>query len=1247
MDGNDTLTGGAGADTLDGGAGNDLLQGGNGDDVYRFNLGGGQDIINDIEGIDTLRFGAGVLPADLNLQGGTGNDTYTFSIGDGMDSISDTEGVNRIEFGAGISPDGITVSQSIAEDGERYLDINYGTSDRVSIRNGELGYIQEYRFAGDVVLTYAELLQRFPSINVAGTSGNDIVDGSAGADWLTGAGGNDSLFGGAGDDWLAPDAVEYWSEGNTYSGGVGNDRILGTRASDLYLFGEGDGQDVIGDFHHRLDVGSAGGDYYQDIDPGYGGGLEYRAWAGIPSDINLWNDPGEPVYTGTDTLRFGDGIRSEDVAISIGDINNGGDLYFTLANGMDEVRFIGWSGRLSKPLGRVEFADGTVWSGDFLSTARNHIGGSDGVDWLSGTAADDFLVGFGGSDSLSGYGGDDVIFGGDGADVLYGGDGADTLSGGVGDDFLDGGLGADAMYGRSGNDNFVVDDTSDTVTEYLNEGVDSVQSSMTYTLAANVENLTLTGVSAINGTGNDLANMLIGNAAVNTLTGGAGDDTLDGGTGADVMLGGTGNDLYIVDNVSDKTTENANEGTDTAQSSLTYTLGANVENLILTGTAAINGTGNELDNAITGNSGNNTLDGGLGDDQLSGGAGDDVYIIRPDEGYDVITDSAGNDSIYFGAALNPSNILSTQYSFAPNDLWLTIQSFPLENGMVDISGWFTGNKIENFVFNGALTLTAAEILEQPISTWLDPVFGYMMSIRTLSGYTMVGASGSSTGFLSGTERDDILKGSATAIIGYGGNDSLIGQAGNDILNGGDGNDKLVGDNGDDLLDGGLDVDTMYGGAGNDTYVVDNAGDIVTENLTEGTDTVQSSLTHTLGANIEYLTLTGTTAINGTGNELANVLRGNSAANTLYGLDGNDTLYAGKDDFAFGGNGDDTLIAENTVGNWAYLRGDGGNDVLSGGAGSNQIWGGGGDDTITGGSSQNYIWGDMGGIGGIAGNDVIYGGAVYDLVFGGGGNDYIASNGGNDYLLGEGGDDVVQGGDGNDTLFGGAGNNLLDGGSGVDGLTGGTGNDLLIGGAGSDTIGTGSGVDLIGFNRGDGLDTINVSTVADNTLSLGGGIQLGDLSFTKSANNLILDTGSSDQIILKDWYANTANHSLLTLQMIEEAAADFNPTGGDVLRDNKIETFNFQGLADRFDQELVANPGLTSWALTNALTQFHLSGSDTAALGGDLAYQYGKNGNLSNVGLTAAQAILSDPAFGVGAQVLKPLASLQEGVVRLG
>src|SRR5262249_48305026 len=151
-----------------------------------------------------------------------------------------------------------------------------------------------------------------------------------------------------------------------------------------------------------------------------------------------------------------------------------------------------------------------------------------------------------------------------------------------------------------GNDIYVVDDAGDVITENVNEGTDTVQASVTYTLGANVENLTLTGTSAINGTGNVDANIIIGNSGKNII---------DGGAGADTLIGGLGNDTYVVDNTGDVITENANEGTDTVQTSITYTLAANFENLTLTGTTAISGTGNDLANTITGNSADNILTG--------------------------------------------------------------------------------------------------------------------------------------------------------------------------------------------------------------------------------------------------------------------------------------------------------------------------------------------------------------------------------------------------------------------------------------------------------------------------------------------------------------------------------------------------------------------------------------------------------------------------------------------------------------
>ena len=124
---------------------------------------------------------------------------------------------------------------------------------------------------------------------------------------------------------------------------------------------------------------------------------------------------------------------------------------------------------------------------------------------------------------------------------------------------------------------------------------------MTLTLTADVENLILIGSGAINGTGNAVANVLTGNSGINSLTGGDGNDTLDGRAGADILTGGVGDDLYIVDNTADLVVEALTAGTDTVQSSVTLTLAANVENLTLTGSGAINGTGNALANVLTGN----------------------------------------------------------------------------------------------------------------------------------------------------------------------------------------------------------------------------------------------------------------------------------------------------------------------------------------------------------------------------------------------------------------------------------------------------------------------------------------------------------------------------------------------------------------------------------------------------------------------------------------------------------------------
>ena len=206
-----------------------------------------------------------------------------------------------------------------------------------------------------------------------------------------------------------------------------------------------------------------------------------------------------------------------------------------------------------------------------------------------------------------------TLAGGDFNDTLAGLGGDDTLYGNGGNDTLDGGAGNDTMLGGAGNDTYVVDSALDVVTEALNEGTDTVQASVTYTLSANVENLTLTGSGNINGTGNALDNVITSN------------------TGVDLLAGGAGNDTYVVNNINDVVIEAANAGTDEVRTELaSYSLAAiaNVENL--TGAAATGQTltGNSLANTITGGIGNDTLDGGTGNDTLVGGAGDDSYVRR-------------------------------------------------------------------------------------------------------------------------------------------------------------------------------------------------------------------------------------------------------------------------------------------------------------------------------------------------------------------------------------------------------------------------------------------------------------------------------------------------------------------------------------------------------------------------------------------------------------------------------------------
>jgi Ca2+-binding RTX toxin-like protein len=504
----------------------------------------------------------------------------------------------------------------------------------------------------------------------------------------------------------------------------------------------------------------------------------------------------------------------------------------------------------------------------------------------------------------------DILIGTNVADTISGLSGNDTLIGLAGNDVLNGGLGADVMVGGTGNDLYIVDNAGDVVAEGANEGTDTIQSSISLRLSVNgrfdVENLTLVGTAAV-GVGNALNNVIIGNNVNNILNGlagndslfgqggndnlfgGIGNDLLNGGIGADTMRGEAGNDTYVVDNVGDVVIEVAGAGIDTIQSSISTSLNVagrlDVENLTLTGAAAINGVGNAQNNVIIGNNANNTLFGLGGNDSLFGLGGNDNLF-----------GGIGNDLLNGGIGAD------TMRGEAGNDTYVVDN---VGDVVIEVAG------------------AGTDTIQSSISTSLNVAGRLDVENLTLTGAAAITGVGNAQN---------------NVIIGNNANNTLFGLGGNDSLFGLGGNDNLFGGIGNDLLNGGIGADTMRGEAGNDTYVVDNVGDAVIEAAGAGIDTIQSSISLSLNVagrlDVENLTLTGGAAISGIGNAQNNVMIGNNANNLLNGLGGNDSL------FGLGGN--DTLVGG--VGN-DLLSGAAGNDFYLGGTGADTIFTGIGNDTI--------------------------------------------------------------------------------------------------------------------------------------------------------------------------------------------------------------------------------------------------------------------------------------------------------------
>ena len=1114
---NDTLIGNSADNVLDGGKGRDTLRGGAGNDIYYVDIpsegfydtvieyaGGGYDKVI-LRGSSAGFFGdrfslsSNVEEVDASL---TTNVALTLSGNNSANRIIGNAADNILDGGAG----GDTLIGGAGND--TYVVDNFG--DVVTEQADEgIDLVQVAIAIAGGTYTLSEhvenaTLTNTVAFNVTGNSLANTLIGNAANNVLDGGAGADTMNGGAGDDTYIVD-----DSGDVIIDSSGVDSV---RASASYALGSG--------LENLLLTGN------QAIS-GTGNSLANVLDGSQNSAANQLRGLG-----GNDTYIVGAG----DTVIE--EANGGIDLVqayasFTLGDNLENLTLMGSDALSGTGNGQANLIIG--------NDGNNVLDGAAGVDTLRGDKGDDTYIVDLTTDNLledqilenAGEGMDTLMLRGGNADLaspamitlmanvealdasatgqlrinLSGNALNNRLVGNAADNLLDGGVGADTLIGGDGNDTYVVDNVGDVVTEQADEGIDLVQVAIakaggTYTLGEHVENATLTSKAAFNLTGNSLANTLIGNAANNVL---------DGGAGADIMDGGAGNDTYIVDDSGDLIIDSA--GVDSVLASASYTLGDNLENLTLQGTAHIDGTGNGLANTIIGNDGNNVIDGGAGVDTLRGGKGDDTYIV------DLTTKNALEDKLFEN--LNEGN--DTLQLRGGNAALATVATIALANNLEDLDASATGTTRLNLTGNtlgNVLTGNAAHnvlnggagadtlIGGDGNDTYVVDNFGDVVTEQVDEGIDLVQVAIATAG---GTYTLDehLENATLTSKVAF----NLIG---NDLVN------VLVGNAASNVLDGGLGADTMNGGAGNDTYIVDDSGDVIIDSA--GIDTVETGLSYTLGNGLENLVLTGSAAVSGIGNSLANVLDGsqNSAANILSGLGGNDTYIVGSGDsviendakggidlvksyvdFELGLNlenltllgSDDIRGTGNSLAN--VITGNDGNNVLDGGAGVDTLRGGKGDDI--------YVV------------DLTAKNALEDKVLENlnEGNDTVQLRGGNTALttvatiaLANNLENLDASATGitrlnltgntlDNVLTGNAVNNVLNGGAGADTLIGGDGDDTYV----VDNVG-----DVVTEQADEGIDLVRVAiATAGGTYTLGEYVEnatlISKVAFNLTGNDL--------------------------------------------------------------------------------------------------------------------------------------------------
>jgi Ca2+-binding RTX toxin-like protein len=417
-------------------------------------------------------------------------------------------------------------------------------------------------------------------------------------------------------------------------------------------------------------------------------------------------------------------------------------------------------------------------------------------------------------------------------------------------------------------------------------------------LPANVEHLTLEGSAGINATGNDLGNFIRGNAGANVIDGKGGNDTIVAGAGNDTITGGAGSDTLVFTR-------------GTGQDVVTdFAISTELDYIDVS-----DYLNNGLTPTVT-NSGANVV--------ISFANGDRITLLNV-QANELVATAAGATHIPIGASspaptATPAPTPTPTPTPAPTYVLPTATATPATppnpappsvNGLVVMgnggNGTHNGGNLNDYIDGGAGSDTMAggngdDIYLTDVST--DVINetangGANDLVLTQSNYTL-GAN---------VENLAMTGPGAYAAYGNGLNNIMVGNAANNYIDGADGNDLIIANAGADTLVGGAGADTMVGGTGDDGYVVDNPGDIVVEYANQGTDGVSANISYALPSNVENLTLQGGSAINGVGNELANVIVGNSAANVIVGLGGNDTMAGGggTDTFVFArGSGDDRI-----------------------------------------------------------------------------------------------------------------------------------------------------------------------------------------------------------------------------------------------------------------------------------------------------------------------------------------------------